>query len=58
MSEPTHYDPWNHSGRVATSCEVSDKPTHSKILAPDGKPLEYERQPVGFDLKPKGNPKW
>lgn len=52
MSEPTHYDDWNHNGRVATVCHETYRPTHSDLLGPDGEPLRYERQTVGFDLRP------
>lgn len=48
MSES--FEEWGASGRVATQCEVSEKPTHSKILGPGGKPLAYEKPVVGFDL--------
>jgi hypothetical protein len=53
MSEPTHFDPWGETGRVATTCHEADRPSHSQVLGPDGKPLAYARQSVGFDLKPK-----
>jgi hypothetical protein len=53
MSEPSYYDPWNETGRVATGCHESTKPTHSQILGPDGKPLAYKPNPIGFDLRPR-----
>lgn len=31
----------------------SDKPTHSQLLGPNGAPLAYQRQKIGFDLTPK-----
>lgn len=46
---------WGMSGHVATVCHESVKPTHSAILGPDGKPLVYEANPVGFDLTPMKN---
>lgn len=48
---------WGGHHPVADTVEVGDYPTHSPVLGPDGSPLEYEpRQPVGFDLRPKGTP--
>lgn len=43
-------DPWsNETHHFAGMVYVDDYPTHSPILGPDGRPLEYEkRQPVGF----------
>lgn len=29
-------------------------PRVSRVLGPDGEPLVYERQPLGFDLSPRG----
>lgn len=29
----------------------SDRPQFSALLGPDGQPLEYEYQPIGFDLR-------
>lgn len=29
-----------------------DQPIESKLLGPDGRPLRYARQPMGFDLRP------
>ena len=45
-------DEWGYPGRVATQCEVSDFPTHSQLLGPDGRPIAYEPRPCGFDLTP------
>lgn len=53
MSEPTHYDPWNTSGRVATQCEASDRPTHSQVLDQYGRAIPYPPPRLGFDLTPK-----
>lgn len=40
----------------ADQVQEADKPDESKLLGPDGKPLRYARQPMGFDLRPrKGN---
>lgn len=35
-------------GNVADECHVADKPEFSKLLGPNGKPLRYEKFPVGF----------
>ena len=32
---------------------VADQETHSRLLGPDGEPLEYEPVKLGFDLTPK-----
>jgi len=33
---------------------VGEFPTHSPVLGPDGRPLQYEgRAPIGFDLSPR-----
>lgn len=53
MSEPTHSDFWNLTGRVATQCEVSERPTHSALLDRHGRPMRYEPSPIGFDLSSK-----
>lgn len=29
---------------------VEEKPTHSRLLGPDGHPLPYDDHPFGFDL--------
>lgn len=50
MSEPTHYDGCNETGRVANTCHEAERPTHSQLLGPDGRPLAYAPRPVGFDL--------
>jgi hypothetical protein len=42
------------SGRVATTCHEQDLPTYSKLLGPNGMPLPYKKNPVGFDLILKG----
>jgi hypothetical protein len=55
MSEKTYENDWD-CGRVATQCEVSDRPLHSKLLGPDGNPLPYKHPPkIGFDLTPRGS---
>lgn len=52
MSE-NHWLPFDGAtGRVATQCEISYKPTHSKLLDASGKPMAYKQHPVGFDLTP------
>lgn len=51
MSEPTYYSDDNSAGRVATTCVETDKPVYSELLGPNGKPLEYKQNPVGFLLR-------
>ena len=48
-------DPWDaQGGFFADVVHLGDYPTHSTLLGPCGKPLEYEaRQPIGFDLSPR-----
>lgn len=48
-------DPWGQGDghHFADVVHELDRPTHSKLLGPDGKPLQYERQKIGFDLRPK-----
>jgi hypothetical protein len=43
-SSITVYDPWGDDTghHYADEVFVSDKPTHSLVLGPDGKPFEYE----------------
>ena len=47
-------DPW-WGGQIHLAGEVeeSEKPTHSKLLGPNGEPIPYKRQKLGFDLTPK-----
>lgn len=35
----------------ADQVHESEHPEYSRILGPDGKPLRYARQPMGFDLR-------
>lgn len=48
-------DPWGWEGALfADVVHEGDYPTHSPILGPDGRRLEYEpRPPMGFDLRPR-----
>jgi len=52
----TVYDPWTgYSAMMADTVHEGSYPTHSRILGPDGKPLEYEPRPaMGFDLRRRG----
>lgn len=45
--------PWSsESYAFASTAMVNDYPTHSTVLGPDGKPLEYEaRESPGFVLR-------
>ena len=40
----------------ADTVQETEKPTHSKVLGPNGQPLKYQPNPVGFNLTkpPKG----
>ena len=44
-----HYE--TDSGGGSVEVFESDRPTHSSVLGPDGAPLEYDYQPIGFDLR-------
>ena len=47
-------DPWwGEQMHLAGEVEESEKPTHSKLLGPNGQPIPYKRQKLGFDLTPK-----
>ncbi len=37
----------------AVEVHESDKPSHSAVLGPDGRPLRYQRHAIGFDLTPR-----
>lgn len=50
-SEPYFED--GPDGWVCREVIETDKPTHSELLGPDGLPLPYNPNPVGFDLRPK-----
>lgn len=47
--------PWTgEQAAFADHVHAGEYPTHSPILGPDGRPLQYEpRQPLGFDLRGK-----
>lgn len=44
-----HYYEAQRTMQVEASVDV---PTHSRLLGPDGRPLEYARPRMGFDLSP------
>ena len=48
------YDPWGPESHLFAG-EVQEQclPTHSRLLGPDGNPLPYARQRIGFDLTPR-----
>ena len=47
-------DPWSGDTHpMADTVFEGEKPTHAKLLGPDGEPLQYQRQRLGFDLSPK-----
>ena len=51
ITDPYGYDPDAFYANVVLE---GDRPTSSKLLGPDGKPLKYEtRSRIGFDLTPK-----
>jgi hypothetical protein len=45
-------DPWGYEcGIFADTVHSAELPTHSKLIGPDGKNLQYApRQAIGFDL--------
>lgn len=36
---------------IADVAHEQCQPEESKLLGPDGRPLRYKRQPMGFDLR-------
>ena len=48
-------DPYGWAGAYpfADQVQEQDRPEESKLLGPDGRPLRYQRQPMGFDLRPR-----
>lgn len=48
-------DPYGWDGTHAFADQVheQDHPTHAQLLGPDGRPLRYDRPPMGFDLRPR-----
>lgn len=44
-------DYWPEGWVGGEEIHVTDKPTHSEVLGPDGFHLEYTDQPFGFDLR-------
>lgn len=48
-------DPWTYEfGIFADTVHSADLPTHSQLLGPDGRNIQYEpRQAIGFDLSIK-----
>jgi hypothetical protein len=47
-------DPWDgQQFLMADEVFETERPTHSKLLGPDGRPIPYVRQKLGFDLTPK-----
>lgn len=48
------YDPWSSNGaHFADSVHETIKPQYSELLGPDGQPLQYKQQKMGFDLTPR-----
>jgi hypothetical protein len=50
-------DPWggHPAAGFADQVHEADRPTHSPVLGPDGRPLRYEARPrLGFDLTLRG----
>lgn len=47
------HDPWytTQGHHFADQVHEDQKPEESKLLGPDGKPLRYAKQPMGFDLR-------
>ena len=47
---------WGMGQHFADVAHEADRPSHSPLLGPDGKPLQYARLTLGFDLSPKRKP--
>ncbi len=47
------YDPWGQGDghHFADTVLEQDKPQQTQLLGPDGRPLQYARRPMGFDLR-------
>ena len=49
-------DPWEgQGGYYVSNIDVSEMPTHSRLLDKYGNPMQYETRAIGFDLKPKNS---
>ena len=47
--------PWNSEGGLfSEQIFESDRPRFSKVLGPDGEPLQYPREKIGYDTSPRG----
>lgn len=51
-SQPQFRDDMDLWGEVKGDEVWEREPRKSKLLGPDGEPMEYAKQPVGFDLRP------
>jgi hypothetical protein len=53
MNKLSYYIDW-HTGvegsLIVNNIHELDKPTHSKLLDPEGKPIPYKLPKLGFDL--------
>lgn len=54
MSNESHFNSNTNAGQTREVSEII-KPTESKLLGPDGKPLQYIQPKFGFDLTPRKN---
>lgn len=51
-SQPAFRDDMDLWGEAKGDEVWEQEPHQSRLLGPDGKPLEYRREPLGFDLRP------
>jgi hypothetical protein len=51
-SQPYFRDDMDLWGETKGDEVWETEPRLSRLLGPDGEPLQYARQPVGFDLRP------
>ena len=48
---------WYEEGRVEGREVWEQEPHYSPVLGPNGRPLEYVKQPIGFKLTPVKEPR-
>ena len=52
-SQPNFRDDMDLWGESKGEEVWESEPRKSQLLGPNGEPLEYARQPLGFDLRPR-----
>ena len=55
-SQPTYQSDMDLWGEVKGEEVWESNPRKSTVLGPNGEPLEYARQPIGFDLRKRVRP--